>query len=68
MTGMSPKDYEQLIELLDGRIDKLTKPIPSHQILRFAEAIRSAELGGEDSVGTYSEKDYSNLLAAQEIV
>ena len=68
MSGMSPKDYEQLVEVLDGRIDELTKPIPSRQILRFAEAIHSAKLGGEDSVGTYCDEDYSNLLAAQEIV
>jgi hypothetical protein len=68
MSEMSRKDYEQLIEILDGRIDKLTKPIPSRQILRFAEAIRSAELGDEDSDPTYSKDDYSNLLNAQGIV
>lgn len=68
MTEMTPKDYEELIELLDGRIDELTKPIPSKQILRFAEAIRSAKLGDEDSVGTFSEEDYGNLLQAQLIV
>ncbi len=68
MQKMSQKDYEQLIELLDGRIDELTKPIPSRQILRFAEAIRSAELSDDDSVGTYSEEDYSNLLNAQAVV
>lgn len=68
MAGMSPKEYEQLIELLDGRIDELTKPIPSRQILRFAEAIGSAKLGDEDCTGTYSEEDYSNLLSAQLIV
>jgi hypothetical protein len=62
---MTPKDYEELIELLDGRIDELTKPIPSKQILRFAEAIRSAKLSDEDSVGTFSEEDYGNLLHAQ---
>ena len=68
MSEMTPNDYQQLIELLDGRIDELTKPLPSRQILRFAEAIRSAEMGDEDSVGTYSDDDYSNLLHAQEIV
>lgn len=68
MSGMTPKEYNELIALLDGRIDELTKPIPSRQILRFAEAIRSAELGDSDSVGSYSEEDYANLLHAQEIV
>ncbi|MAT15821.1 MAG: hypothetical protein CMJ46_11205, partial [Planctomyces sp.] len=41
---------------------------PSRQILRFAEAIRSAELIDHDSVGTYREGDYENLLDAQNIV
>lgn len=68
MSSMTPKDYEELIELLDGRIDELTKPIPSKQILRFAEAIRSARLGDGDSAGTFSDEDYSNLLEAQAIV
>ena len=65
---MTRKDYDELIELLDGRIDELTKPIPSAQILRFAEAIRSAILGDEDTVGTYGDEDYANLVNAQEIV
>lgn len=68
MSQMTPKDQEELIKLLDGRIDELTKPIPSQQILRFAEAIRSAKLGDDDSVGTFSEEDYGNLLQAQLIV
>lgn len=68
MGEMTREDYEELIELLDGRIDELTKPIPSKQILRFAEAIRSAEVGDEDSEGTYSEEDYSNLVETQNIV
>ena len=68
MSDMTPKDYEELIQLLDGRIDALTKPIPSKQIRRFAEAIRSAKLGSEDSVGTFNEEDYGNLLHAQLIV
>lgn len=62
------EDYQQLINLLDGRIDELTKPIPSRQIVRFAEAIRSAKLGDDDSVGTYGAEDYANLLHAQNIV
>lgn len=65
---MKPKDYDELIELLDGRIDELTKPIPSKQILRFAEAIRSAKLGDDNSMGTFTEEDYGNLLKAQLIV
>lgn len=65
---MTSKDYEELIELLDGRIDELTRPIPSKQILRFAEAIQSAKLGDDDSVGTFSDEDYGNLLRAQAIV
>ena len=68
MGEMTKEDYEQLIKLLDGRIDKLTNPIPSKQILRFAEAIRSADLGSEDSVGTYTEADYGNLLEAYDVV
>ena len=68
MSEITPKDYEELIELLDGRIDELTKPIPSKQILRFAEAIRSANFSDEDSEGTFSEEDYGNLLQAQSIV
>lgn len=68
MSEMTHEDYEELIELLDGRIDELTKPIPSKQILRFAEAIRSADVGDEDSEGTYSEEDYSHLAEAQNIV
>lgn len=68
MSEMTPRDYEELIELLDGRISELTKPIPSRQILRFAEAIRSAKLADEDSAGTFSEDDYGNLLQAQLIV
>ena len=39
MAEMTPEDYQKLVELLDGQIDDLTKPIPSKQILRFAEAI-----------------------------
>ena len=68
MSKMTPEDYQELVDLLDGRIDELTKPIPSRQILRFAEAIRSAELGDEDTEPTYSEDDYNNLLEAQSIV
>jgi hypothetical protein len=68
MSKMTRDDYEELINLLDGRIDELTKPVPSRQILRFAEAIRSARLGDDDSVGTYSEEDYENLQEAQAIV
>ena len=68
MGEMTSKDYQQLIELLDGRIDELTKPIPSRQILRFAEAIRSAKRGDDDTDGTYSDEDYANLIQAQEIV
>lgn len=68
MNEMTPQDYDELIDLLDGRIDELTKPIPSKQILRFADAIRSAKLGDEDSAGTFSEEDYGNLLQAQLIV
>ena len=68
MQTMTPEDYNELIELLDGRIDELTKPIPSAQILRFAEALRSAAIGGMDSVGTYDQKDYGNLLEAQNVV
>jgi len=68
MGRMTPADYDELVRLLDGRIDELTKPIPSKQIRRFAEAIRSATLGDDDSVGTYSEEDYDNLLIAQEII
>ena len=65
---MTPEDYQKLVELLDGHIDKLTKPIPSKQILRFAEAIRSATIGDMDSVGTYNQEDYANLLNAQSAV
>ena len=65
---MTVKDYEELVKLLDGRIDELTKPIPSKQILRFAEAIRSAIVNEDDAEGTFSEDDYSNLLQAQIIV
>lgn len=68
MSKMTPKDYQDQIKLLDKRIDKLTSPIPSRQILQIAEAIRSAELSDEDSVGTYCEDDYANLLEAQGIV
>ncbi|QDU14193.1 hypothetical protein CA11_19970 [Gimesia maris] len=68
MGEMTHEDYEELIELLDGRIEELTKPIPSKQILRFAEAIRTADFGNEDSEGTYAQEDYSNLLKTQSIV
>jgi hypothetical protein len=68
MGKMTREDYEQLVELLDGRIDELTKPIPSRQILRFAEAIRSADGGDENTDVTYSEEDYENLRQAHEIV
>lgn len=68
MSNMTPRDYEELVELLDGRIDEFIKAIPSKQILRFAETIRSAKLGDEDSVGTFTEEDYGNLLQAQLIV
>jgi hypothetical protein len=68
MNEMTVKDYEELVKLLDGRIDELTKPIPSKQILRFAEAIRSATVNDDDSEGSFSEDDYSNLLQAQIIV
>lgn len=65
---MTKEDYEELIRMLDGRIDRLTNPLPSRQILRFAEAIRSAQPGDRDSPGTYSEEDYGNLIEAQRIV
>ena len=68
MAEMKPEDYRELVELLDGRIDELTKPIPSKQILRFAEAIRSATIGDMDSVVTYYQEDYANLLDAQSAV
>lgn len=68
MSEMTRKDLVEQIKLLDGRIDELTKPIPSKQILRFAEAIRSADIGDEDSEGTYPQEDYSNLLKTQSIV
>ncbi|MBD3672005.1 MAG: hypothetical protein HUJ26_00640 [Planctomycetaceae bacterium] len=68
MSPMSPEDYEELIALLDGRIDELTKPIPSKQVLRFAEAIRSADSGDYARRGFYGEEDYANLLSVQEIV
>ncbi len=68
ITQMTPEDYNELIELLDGRIDELTKPIPSALILRFAEALRSAAIGGMDSIGTYDQEDYGNLLEAQNVV
>lgn len=68
MSDMTPKDYEHLIALLDGRIDELTKPIPSRQILRFAKALQSAEIGDDDSVGTYGDEDYVNLQSTQDIV
>lgn len=65
---MSPQEYEELIALLDGRIDELTKPLPSKQILRFAEALQSVDLEDDELAGTYGEEDYSNLLLAQSIV
>ena len=68
MAEMTPEDYQKLVELLDGQIDELTKPIPSKQILRFAEAIRSATIGDMDSVGTYNQEDYANHLDAQSAV
>ena len=61
MSKMTAKDYQEQIKLLDGRIDRLTRPIPSSHILQIAEAIRTAELGDEDSVGTYSKDDYAPL-------
>ncbi|MDB2686972.1 hypothetical protein N9Y42_07140 [Mariniblastus sp.] len=68
MSKMTPKDYQDQIAILDNRIDKLTRPIPSRQVLQIAEAIRSAEFGDEDSEGSYSKGDYGNLLEAQAIV
>lgn len=65
---MTPEDYEELIELLDNRIDELTKPLPSRQILRFVEAIHSAKEGEDDSEVTYGEDDYANLVKAQQTV
>jgi hypothetical protein len=68
MPEMTPEDYDRLVNILDGRIDKLTKPIPSQQILRFAEAIRSASTTSDDDAATYGDEDYANLLETQEIV
>ncbi len=68
MGRMTPKDYQDQIKLLDNRIDKLTRPIPSRQIRQIAETIRSAELSDQDSEGSYSDDDYANLLDAQGIV
>lgn len=68
MPEMSKSELEQLIQLLDGRIDELTKPIPSKPLLRFAEAIRSAEPGDFETPGYYTSEDYSNLLEVQNIV
>lgn len=65
---MTSDDYDELIKLLDGRIDQLTNPIPSRKVLRFAQAIRSAKLGDQDSVGTYGNDDYKNLVDTLGIV
>jgi hypothetical protein len=66
---MTPEEYDELIALLDGRIDKLTKPLPSQQMLRLATAIDSAYASvASDGVSIYGPDDYSNLLEAHEIV
>ncbi|MAP09113.1 MAG: hypothetical protein CMM00_09985 [Rhodopirellula sp.] len=62
---MTDEDYQEQIRISDSRIDQLTKPIPSRDFRRAAEAIRSAEpITNEDQeiAATYSEDDYGNLL------
>jgi hypothetical protein len=68
MAEMSTRDFEELIGMLDGRIDELTKPLPSRQILRFAEAIRSAKLSTFSTQGSYGPADYSNLVQADSVL
>jgi hypothetical protein len=67
MPKMTLKELEEQIDILDRRIDELTKPLPSTQVLRFAESLRSANPGNEQSRGTYSEEDYHNLRDTQAI-
>lgn len=65
MGRMTDKDYQDQIRISDDRIDQLTKPIPSRDFRRAAEAIRSATpVTNEDQelVATYDEEDYANLL------
>ncbi|MDV6032738.1 MAG: hypothetical protein F9B45_22160 [Phycisphaera sp. RhM] len=65
---MNKDELQQLVDLLDSEIDRLTKPLPSRQILRLAQAVRSATIGDWDSVGSFGAKDYANLIDAQEIM
>lgn len=68
MSDMSEDRWQQLVTILDGRIDELTAPLPSRTILRFAEAIRSATPTDDDGDGTYGPDDYANLLNTMSIV
>lgn len=68
---MNEEDFVELVSYLDRRIDTLTKPIPSTQVLRLAESIRSAkssEMVDEDAVDTYGAEDYASLQEALGIV
>ena len=63
MAHMSEKDYQEQISLLDGRITKLTTPIPSVQLLRFVEGFKTSR-----RAGAYTADDYSNLLLVHVIL
>jgi hypothetical protein len=64
MGKWSLDEANELNEYLDRRIDKLTKPIPSAQVLRVAEGVVTAHCEDGESASNYTEEDYNNLLEA----
>lgn len=62
------RDAEELIKYLDRRIDSLTKPLPSSQLLRLAEGIVTAGTDSDTPVSSYNEDDYGSLLDAYEML
>ena len=54
---MSPEEYDELIAILDGRIDELTRAVPSQQLLRFSEVIAGTSA---EAIADYTVEDFRN--------
>ncbi|OYP33877.1 hypothetical protein [Rhodopirellula sp. MGV] len=65
MPEMRKQDYVRQIEILDRRIDELTKPVPSRDILHAAKTIAAADPGNFYRPGTFTSEDYDNLCEAK---
>ncbi len=65
MAEMKPEDYQELVELLDGRINQADSKQANLAICGSYPIRNDSHM---DSVGTYNQEDYANLLKAQSVV